>query len=155
MHDETSDEGLRTIEEVRDEIFKMLPAIKSAISRNQAHESLVERLDKLEAEQRSMVQWKMAADVHRLLVRLRHTDMDAALFESIESETRGLLASQGFFEFGEIGEKFNDRTHHLLEKPRDGDRGHLQLSVIHSTGLRWMNRVVVKAKVSAEHGGEG
>lgn len=136
---------------VRDDLLRIVPAVRAALNRNEAHEALVSRLERLESERNSLPLWKIAADIHKLLARMRKTRMPEALLDSIETEILDLLSAQGFEEFGSPDDPFDERRHQLLETPRSGEGHHLVLAEVHARGLRWMNRVVVKAQATAHY----
>lgn len=145
---QASVDPLEVLTEVRDDLMRMLPAVRAAISRNQAHEALVARLDDLESERGSFPQWKMARDIHRFLVRMRRTEMSVDLSSTIEEEILTLLRSQGFEEFGEVGDEFNERRHAILGEPKRSAGDRLEVEAVHARGLRWMSKVIAKAQVT-------
>ena len=118
-------EEMSLLQEIRDDMDKMIPALRAAIARDSSFEAMDTRLKKLEAERSSFSQWKMAADIHKFRVRMLHTSMPKDLKESINEEITKILDNQGFKKFGEVGEPFNE-LHHRVVDMKD-DRGNQAL----------------------------
>lgn len=135
------------LQEIRDDMYKMIPALRAAIARDSSFEAMDSRLKKLEAERSSFPQWKMAVDIHKFRVRMSHTSMPNDLKESIDEEITKILENQGFKKFGRIGESFNEQWHHVVDMK--DDRGtDLFVDQVISPGLTWMKlKVVLKADV--------
>ena len=134
------------LQEIRDDMYKMIPALRAAIARDSSFEAMDARLKKLEAERSAYPQWKMAADIHKFRVRMLHTSMPKDLKESINEEITKILDNQGFKKFGEVGEPFNE-LHHRVVDMKDDQGSDLFVDQVVSPGLTWMKKVVLKADV--------
>lgn len=134
------------LQEIRDDIFKMIPALRAAISRNSAFEAMDTRLKKLEAERSAFPMWKFAGDIHKFRIRMSRTEMDEDLRKSIEVEIKEILARQGFKEFGDVDEEFSDAKHRILDKRGKAIADPVVNEVV-SPGLSWMNRIILQADV--------
>jgi hypothetical protein len=127
-------------------MYKMIPALRAAIARDNSFEAMDTRLKKLEAERSAYPQWKMASDIHKFRVRMLHTSMPNDLKESIDEEITKILENQGFKKFGQIGEPFDEQFHHVVDM-KDDRGSDLYVDQVISPGLTWMKRVVLKADV--------
>ena len=134
------------LQEIRDDMYKMIPALRAAIARDNSFEAMDTRLKKLEAERSAFPQWKMAADIHKFRVRMLHTSMPDELKESIDEEITKILENQGFRKFGEVGEAFDELKHRVVDM-KDDRGSDLFVDQVISPGLTWMKRVVLKADV--------
>jgi hypothetical protein len=134
------------LQEIRDDMYKMIPALRAAIARDSSFEAMDTRLKKLEAERSSFPQWKMAADIHKFGVRMLHTSMPDELKDSIDEEITKILENQGFRKFGEVGEAFDELKHRVVDM-KDDRGSDLYVDQVISPGLTWMKRVVLKADV--------
>ena len=134
------------LQEIRDDMYKMIPALRAAIARDNSFEAMDTRLKKLEAERSAFPQWKMAADIHKFRVRMLHTSMPDELKESIDEEITKILENQGFRKFGEVGEAFDELKHRVVDT-KDDRGSDLFVDQVISPGLTWMKRVVLKADV--------
>jgi hypothetical protein len=134
------------LQEIRDDMYKMIPALRAAIARDNSFEAMDTRLKKLEAERAAYPQWKMAADIHKFRVRMLHTSMPDELKESIDEEITKILDNQGFRKFGEVGEAFDELKHRVVDI-KDDRGSDLFVDQVISPGLTWMKRVVLKADV--------
>ena len=143
---EMTDE-MSLLQEIRDDMYKMIPALRAAIARDSSFEAMDTRLKKLEAERSSFPQWKMASDIHKFRVRMLHTSMPDELKVSIDEEITKILENQGFKKFGRIGEPFNEHWHHVVDM-KDDRGSDLFVDQVISPGLTWMKlKVVLKADV--------
>ncbi|GEM_PF-3120354 len=142
---EMTDE-MSLLQEIRDDMYKMIPALRAAIARDSSFEAMDTRLKKLEAERSAYPQWKMASDIHKFRVRMLHTSMPNDLKESIDEEITKILENQGFKKFGQIGEPFDEQFHHVVDM-KDDRGSDLYVDQVISPGLTWMKRVVLKADV--------
>ena len=142
---EMTDE-MSLLREIRDDMYKMIPALRAAIARDNSFEAMDTRLKKLEAERSAYPQWKMASDIHKFRVRMLHTSMPNDLKESIDEEITKILENQGFKKFGEVGEPFNE-LHHRVVDMKDDQGSDLFVDQVVSPGLTWMKKVVLKADV--------
>ena len=134
------------LQEIRDDMYKMIPALRAAIARDNSFEAMDTRLKKLEAERSAFPQWKMASDIHKFRVRMLHTSMPDELKESIDEEITKILENQGFRKFGEVGEAFDELKHRVVDT-KDDRGSDLFVDQVISPGLTWMKRVVLKADV--------
>ena len=134
------------LQEIRDDMYKMIPALRAAIARDNSFEAMDTRLKKLEAERSAFPQWKMAANTHKFRVRMLHTSMSDELKESIDEEITKILENQGFRKFGEVGEAFDELKHRVVDM-KDDRGSDLFVNQVISPGLTWMKRVVLKADV--------
>ncbi|MEI7506774.1 MAG: nucleotide exchange factor GrpE [Actinomycetes bacterium] len=139
-------EEMSLLQEIRDDMYKMIPALRAAIARDSSFEAMDTRLKKLEAERSSFPQWKMASDIHKFRVRMLHTSMPDELKESIDEEITKILDNQGFRKFGEVGEAFDELKHRVVDM-KDDRGSDLFVNQVISPGLTWMKRVVLKADV--------
>ena len=139
-------EEMSLLQEIRDDMYKMIPALRAAIARDSSFEAMDTRLKKLEAERSAFPQWKMAADIHKFRVRMLHTSMPDELKESIDEEITKILENQGFRKFGEVGEAFDELKHRVVDM-KDDRGSDLFVDQVISPGLTWMKRVVLKADV--------
>ena len=139
-------EEMSLLQEIRDDMYKMIPALRAAIARDSSFEAMDTRLKKLEAERSAFPQWKMAADIHKFRVRMLHTSMPDELKESIDEEITKILENQGFRKFGEVGEAFDESKHRVVDM-KDDRGSDLFVDQVISPGLTWMKRVVLKADV--------
>jgi len=139
-------EEISLLQEIRDDMYKMIPALRAAIARDNSFEAMDSRLKKLEAERSAYPQWKMASDIHKFRVRMLHTSMPKELQESIDEEITKILENQGFKKFGRIGEPFNEHWHHVVDM-KDDRGSDLFVDQVVSPGLTWMKKVVLKADV--------
>ena len=139
-------EEMSLLQEIRDDMYKMIPALRAAIARDSSFEAMDTRLKKLEAERSAFPQWKMAADIHKFRVRMLHTSMPDELKESIDEEITKILENQGFRKFGEVGEAFDELKHRVVDT-KDDRGSDLFVDQVISPGLTWMKRVVLKADV--------
>jgi len=138
------------LQEIRDDMYKMIPALRAAIARDSSFEAMDTRLKKLEAERSAYPQWKMASDIHKFRVRMMLTSMPNDLKESIDEEISKILENQGFKRFGRIGEPFDEQKHHVVDM-KDDRGSDLFVDQVISPGLTWMKRVVLKADVVVSH----
>ena len=139
-------EEMSLLQEIRDDLYKMIPALRAAIARDSSFEAMDTRLKKLEAERSAFPQWKMASDIHKFRVRMLHTSMPDELKESIDEEITKILENQGFRKFGEVGEAFDELKHRVVDT-KDDRGSDLFVDQVISPGLTWMKRVVLKADV--------
>jgi molecular chaperone GrpE (heat shock protein) len=140
-------EEISLLQEIRDDMYKMIPALRAAIARDSSFEAMDTRLKKLEAERSAYPQWKMASDIHKFRVRMLHTSMPNDLKESIDEEISKILENQGFKKFGEIGEAFDELKHRVVDM-KDDRGSDLFVDQVISPGLTWMKlKVVLKADV--------
>ena len=139
-------EEMSLLQEIRDDMYKMIPALRAAIARDNSFEAMDTRLKKLEAERSAFPQWKMASDIHKFRVRMLHTSMPDELKESIDEEITKILENQGFRKFGEVGEAFDELKHRVVDT-KDDRGSDLFVDQVISPGLTWMKRVVLKADV--------
>ena len=139
-------EEMSLLQEIRDDMYKMIPALRAAIARDNSFEAMDTRLKKLEAERSAFPQWKMASDIHKFRVRMLHTSMSDELKESIDEEITKILENQGFRKFGEVGEAFDELKHRVVDM-KDDRGSDLFVDQVISPGLTWMKRVVLKADV--------
>ena len=139
-------EEMSLLQEIRDDMYKMIPALRAAIARDSSFEAMDTRLKKLEADRSAFPQWKMAADIHKFRVRMLHTSMPDELKESIDEEITKILENQGFRKFGEVGEAFDELKHRVVDT-KDDRGSDLFVDQVISPGLTWMKRVVLKADV--------
>ena len=137
------DEGVR--QAIRDEFDEVVPYLVTALKRNEAFDQLVTRLDRAEKKLAERERRPLVAGLVRVLHRLRRTEFDAEVKESLLHELEALLVGAGYEEFGEVGEPFDAARHEAVEGSVDG--GPAVVKEIYEQGLETLGEVVVPARV--------
>ncbi len=130
---------------IRDEFDEVVPHLVAALKRNEAFDELVTRLDKAEKRLAERERRPLVSGLVRLLHRIRRTEFDAQVKDSLVEELEALLGGAGYEEFGDVGEPFDAVRHEAIEGTVDGGRAVVR--EIYEQGLETLGEVVVRASV--------
>lgn len=130
---------------IREEFDEVVPHLVGALKRNEAFDQIVARLDRAEKKLAERERRPLVGGLVRVLHRIRRTDFDAAVKESLLHELEALLVGSGYEEFGEPGEPFDATRHDAVEGSVDG--GKAVVKEIYEQGLETLGEVVVPARV--------
>lgn len=136
---------------LRRDVDTMLPHVVSALTRDEAHEALVARLDAAERRLEARSVQPLALAVARLLHdvrRLDRRDLKSAPqhLQHVEDELSSILRRHGFEEFGAVGEPFHQHRHLALSGRVAEDGGGVVADVV-TRGLAFGEDVVTRAEV--------
>lgn len=133
------------------DIDTMLPHVVRALTRDEAHDALVARLDAAERRLEARSVQPLALAVAHLLHdvrRLDRRDLTSALqhLQHVENELSAILRRHGFEEFGTVGELF-DQQRHVAATGRVTEDGAGVVADVVTHGLTFGDDVVIRAEV--------
>ena len=92
---------------VHAEFDEVLPYVLEALRRNNAFDEINDRLRAAERRIQARRERPVIVNVHRVLDRIRHLDLDQAVKQALEDDIARLLAEAGYEETGRVGEDYD------------------------------------------------
>ncbi len=135
---------------VHAEFDEVLPYVLEALRRNNAFDEINDRLRAAERRIQARQERPVIVNVHRVLDRIRHLDLDQAVKQALEDDIARLLAEAGYEETGRVGEDYDPDRHEAIDgRALDG---RAVVTKVHTRGLTSFGDVVVRAKVEISPG---
>ncbi len=135
---------------VHAEFDEVLPYVLEALRRNNAFDEINDRLRAAERRIQARRERPVIVNVHRVLDRIRHLDLDQAVKQALEDDIARLLAEAGYEETGRVGEDYDPDRHEAIDgRALDG---RAVVTKVHTRGLTSFGDVVVRAKVEISPG---
>lgn len=137
---------------LRRDLDTVLPHVVHALTRDEAHEALVARLDAAERRLEARAIHPLALDVARLLHDVRRFDRRGQRsapnhLQHVEDGLSAMLRRHGFEETGAVGEPFDQQRHRVLAG-RVSDDGRAVVAEVVTRGLAFGEDIVTRAEVS-------